>query len=118
MKKRILFIYRKKDLKNFNRELHTGWIQDCKDVFTIKMWGKGFGRTTKKSLLKKIAQFQPDYIYLTVRTRYRGWLPNLRKISVPKIFVECDTWRYHACDEWYKQFDKVYSRQPWLLFEK
>jgi len=110
--KKVLFIYSKRRLKGRNRSLHIDWVDDCKNDVIVKFWGQGFGNQSKKGLLKVITSFNPDYIYLTIRKRYEGWLFDLTSIKVPKIFVEVDTWNYNAKDLWYKQFDHVYCRSP------
>lgn len=113
MRKRILFIYNKSALSNYNSDIHSGWIKEVSADYDIKWWGKGFGETGIKNLVKVCLKWKPNYIYLTVRKRYQNWLPDLSGISIPKIYVECDTWRYSSEDSWYDQFDSLYCRQPW-----
>ena len=49
---------------------------------------------------------------MTLRKKYKYWLPNLRSIKVPKIFVEVDTQKYDRYDPWYDQFDRLLCREP------
>jgi len=121
-KKKILFIYGKKDGKSipFKQNIHTDWVEDCKDMYDIQYWGKGFTKTSIQSLKNKIDSFKPDFIYLTMRERYKikllepeYWLPDLTNTTVPKIFVEVDTYKWDRNDDWYNQFDQVYCRQSW-----
>jgi hypothetical protein len=123
-KKTILFLLRDKDLTHTNRQ-HNSWVPDCQDIYNVIFWGKGICSSTSiKSLQKDIDRIRPDYIYATVRKRYlfdetsenNYWLPDLTNIRVPKIFVECDTWKYDPNDSWYKQFDKVLCRCPWWIY--
>jgi len=114
-KKKILFIYKAKNIDSYNGEINSGWVEDCKDIYDIQFWGKGFTNTSLQSLKNKIDNFKPDFVYLTMRKRY-AWLHDLTNMKVPKIFVEVDTWAYNSNDDWYKQFDKVYCReQQWIV---
>ena len=90
------------------------WIDDCKSNYIFDYWGEGLTDTSLKNLKNKIDKFKPDFIYLTLRKKYRKWLPDLSSIkNVPKIFVEVDTRIYDAKDSWYKQFDILKCRCPW-----
>ena len=112
-KKRILFIYPKRALSRGNAAIHSGWVEECKNVFIIDFWGQGWGEYTLGNLYKKINEFKPDYIYLTNKYRYRKWLPDLSSIkNVPKIFVEVDTLKALRTSSFYEQFDYVYCRMP------
>lgn len=122
--KKILFIYVKDYLKYWNHFLHSDWIHDCSDDYIIDFWGVGWNNDlSEKGLLHRVDQFKPDYIYMTISSLYLGnywsgtkskcWVPNLSKIKVPKIFVECDTQDSDRNNAFYKQFDKIYCRQPW-----
>jgi len=111
--KKILFLYNSAGFGSLNAYANCGWIKDCSLDYDIKCWGKGFAkRTTLPSLKRTIDLFKPDYIYLTLRKKYKYWLPDLTNIKVPKIYVEVDTQKYNANDPWYRQFDKVMCRQP------
>ena len=111
MKKRILFICDKERVGKYNAALHFDWVYDCTSDYNIDFWGKGYGCIQIGDLEKKIDSFKPDYLYLTMRKQYEKWLPNLERTRVPKIFVENDNWEYSADDLWYRQFDRLYSRQ-------
>jgi len=111
-KKKILFIYKKEKNKPipFKRGIHVGWVEDCKDMYNIHFWGKGFTNTSLQSLKNKIDSFNPDFIYMTMRKVYCDWLPDLTNITVPKIFVSVDTYKWNRSDGWYNQFDEMYCR--------
>lgn len=140
MKKRILIILEKADLeriKTSNRPI-LGWINDCKINYDFDYWGKDFSDISLFGLKAKINEFKPNFIYLTQRKRYyvsewlpdfspmtqrkisEKWLPDLTSIkNVPKIYVEVDNCYYNVDDSWYKQFDKVYCREPsWNGWDK
>jgi len=106
--KKILFITKSSCLGNNNKSLHFGWTREYGNV---EYWGKGFTNTSLQSLKNKIDSFKPDFIYTTMKNKYKYWLPDLTTIKVPKIHVEVDTCYYDANDPWYKQFDKIYCRQ-------
>jgi len=108
---RILFITKSSCLGNKNRTIHYDWIKEGNH--NVQFWGKGFTDTSLLSLRKKIKSFKPKYIYMTMRNKYKYWLPDLTNIKVPKIFVEVDTFNYNRSDIWYKQFDKIYCRQAY-----
>ena len=110
--KKILFIIKKPLTKesSVKQQIHNGWVDDCRKIFDIQFWGKGYTNTSIKSLQNKIDSFKPDYIYMTKRKNYFKWLPDLTNIKVPKIYVEVDTYKYNAVNLWYTQFDKVYRR--------
>jgi hypothetical protein len=113
MKKRILFIYKRAGRQTFKTSnVNCGWTVDCVNNYEINKWGKGISDNySLKSLKKKIDDFKPDYIYMTMRKKYEKWLPDLTSIKVPKIYVEVDNFYYNINDSWYKQFDKIYCRQ-------
>lgn len=113
-KRRVLYILNKPISTFKSNRQHTNWVHDCSVCFDIEFWGKGINKDLSLSSLKnKIDKFKPCYIYLSIRKRYEDWLPNLSSISVPKIFVEMDTWHYSPNDSWYKQFDILMCRCPW-----
>jgi len=118
--KKILFIYNKPENKPIpqKQQHHFGWVKDCRKQYNIKYWGNGFSDIGLASLNREIDSFRPDFIYMTMRKRYkidrdRYWLPDLTNITVPKIFVECDSYKWNRTDDWYNQFDEVYCRQAW-----
>ena len=114
--KKILFIYNKKRKHiPFKSGIHTEWVKDCKDVYNVEFWGKGFTNTSLQSLKNKIDSFKPNFIYTTKRNNYlispsECWLPDLTNIKVPKIHIGVDTYKWNRNDDWYNQFDKVYCR--------
>lgn len=110
--KKIIVICKSSNFGNRNKAIHYDWIQDCSAIFDIKLWGEGFNDPTIDDLKKTVDEFQPDYIYLTMRKKYKRWLPDISSITVPKIFVECDEFRWSYKDDWYRQFDQIYCRQP------
>lgn len=114
--KKILFIYRTKIGKTIpeKKQHMVGWADDCNNQYKTKFWGYGFNNDVSINALKKeIDIFKPDFIYMTMRSRYTNWLHDLTSIRVPKIFVEVDSYKYDRSDSWYDQFDKVYCRQAW-----
>ena len=52
--KKILFIYKKK--KSFIRSdnIHDGWVDDCRDIYDIKFWGKGYNEISYDNLISTI----------------------------------------------------------------
>jgi len=125
-KKRILVILRRKDRGKKNKP-HFVWIDDCREIYDIDFWGKDICDTSLSSLKKKVDSFKPDFLYFSLRKKYQistynttnFWIPDLTTIKVPKIFVEVDTCYYDANDPWYKQFDKLYCREPlWNGWDK
>jgi len=111
--KKILFIIGKRFSSDIGHRIHYDWVEECKDIFEIKLWGSKYVENTSLvSLQKEIDSFRPDYIYMTHRRTISQWLPDLTNIKVPKIFVEVDTYKYNSNDSWYKQFDKVMCREP------
>jgi len=113
--KKILFIYNKPASKKaeLKQQIHIDWVKDCRDMYNVNFWGKGYSDTDLISLQKVIDNFKPDFIYMTMRKRYIKWLPDLTNIKVPKIFVECDEYKWDSSESWYNQFDRVLCRQPW-----
>jgi len=114
--KKILFIFRKKSREPIpEKKQHlTGWVEDCRNMYEVKFWGQGFNKNVKFNALKKqIDIFKPDFIYMTMQNRYTSWLPDLTNITVPKIYVEVDSYKCNRNDSWYDQFDKIYCRQAW-----
>ena len=111
--KKILFICRSSSFGSLNAPANIGWAKDCLSDYDIQYWGKGFSEDLSfKSLSRTIDSFRPDFIYLTLRKKYKGWLPDLTSIKVPKIFVEVDSQKYNSKDEWYRQFDRILCREP------
>lgn len=110
--KKILVIASKDHVDNPKKRIHYEWIKDCSFCCDIDFWGIGYSEKTIESLKTKIDQFKPDFLYATGRGRCQKWLPDISEIKVPKIFVEIDSYKYNRNDSWYKQFDKIYSRQP------
>lgn len=124
MKKKILIILREKDLfGNHDNRGHCSWHKECGELFDFDFWGYGLGKTTLKSLTRKIDQFKPDYLYASLKKKYyvynpltkeeECWLPDLTSIRIPKIYVEVDTWKYSSLSPWYSQFTHLYCRCPW-----
>jgi len=124
MRKKIIFIYDKTQLSQYNSEQHSGWVRECSEVYDIRFWGRGFGDESLDNLKKTVDNFKPDYIYLTVGKVYfthahtgcATWFPNLSEIPVPKIFVECDTAYTPYWEDFYSQFDHIYVRWAWPGF--
>jgi len=111
---RVLFLYPKASLANFNAASHSDWMYEVGPDVEVGLWGPGFVHDLSLSALyRAIDTFQPHYLYGTVRRRYAKWLPDLRQVrGTVKVFVECDSWNYRKDDKWYRQFDKLYCRQP------
>ncbi len=113
--KKILFIQKKpvSDKADFKQQMHNGWVEDCQSLFKIKMWGLGYNDACNlKGLKAVIDSFKPDCIYMTKRKNYVKWLPDLTNITVPKILVEVDTYKYNLHNSWYGQFDRLLCRSP------
>jgi len=109
--KRILFLYDKRYTTHKNAKLHLEWHKYLKDEFVVQYWGKNFkNEFTQEGLDKMIDKFKPDYIYCTIRTRYRKWPIYFNKIQIPKIFISVDSYKYKRSHRWYKNFDQVYTR--------
>jgi len=110
-RKKIIFLAPKERVINNKKRIHYDWVNDCKQQYEIEFWGPGYSNLTLKDLKNKIDSFKPNFIYATHRNGYINWLPDLTNITVPKIFVEVDSYKRSRLDNWYNQFDKIYSRQ-------
>jgi len=128
-KKKILVLFRAKDSKKTRKKNSAiwRWVEDCWADYDFEFWGRDYSidgsysfwdnntLSEKEKLLrlkKKIDIFKPDYIYMTLRKGYDGWLPDLTNITVPKIYVEVDSQYYDVNDPWYGQFDIIKCREP------
>jgi len=118
MRKKILFLVSKRQKENYKRRIHYEWVEDCKDIYHISLFGPGYSKKLSiKDIDKVVNRFKPDYIFCYNRSRLSKWMPDLSCFNnVPKILVELDTYKYLPSDDWYSQFDKVYCRQN--LWEK
>jgi len=110
--KKILFIVSKTHSNDCGHRIHYDWVEDCEDIYDIKLWHSHLDNTSLSGLQKCIDTFKPDYIYATHRKTLSLWLPDLTNIKVPKIFVEVDTYKYDRYDPWYDQFDMLLCREP------